>query len=69
MSVIVAYILGHYMEILMAILALVGAFLAFINALIVIFLMVPGPEPEASLQKLVNVGQKAIDFLTKFSRK
>lgn len=49
------YIVTHIDAIITAVNGLAGA-------LIAICLLVPGPEPEATLQKIV-------DFLTKFSKK
>lgn len=40
----------------------VGLIVAVVSALIALFLLIPGAEPERSLQK-------ALDFLSKFSKK
>ena len=42
--------------------AMLGAFVAVLSALIVLFQLVPGPQPEKFLQAVV-------DFLAKFSKK
>ena len=52
---VVKFLMDHWQDILTAVIGL-------LSALIVIFIMVPGPHPEDWLQK-------AVDFLSKFSRK
>lgn len=42
--------------------ALITGIVGVLSALIGLFLIVPGPQPEATLQKI-------LDFLAKFSRK
>jgi hypothetical protein len=69
MSGLISFVLANYVDILIALVALVGATIAVLHALIAIFLMIPGPQPEAALQKAVDVLQKGVDFLTKFSKK
>lgn len=52
---LLSYIAAHYMEIAAAISAVCAA-------LIALFLMIPGEQPEKALQSVV-------DFLSKFSKK
>lgn len=52
---VVQFLLAHWQEILLGVSGV-------ISGVIAIALIVPGPEPEASLQKV-------LDFLSKFSRK
>ncbi len=66
---IMQYIMAHYVEILVAIVAIFLALIALIKAIIVIAMMIPGPQPEAFLQKIVDALQKVVDFLGKFSKK
>lgn len=66
---VIQFILAHYQEILVAILAILVAVIALMNAIIYIALMIPGPQPEGVLQKGVDFLQKGVDFLTKFSKK
>lgn len=52
---IVQWLAAHWAEVLVALIAL-------LHAVIGVALIIPGPEPENTLQKVV-------DFLTKFSKK
>lgn len=52
--------------------ALVGVFIAavaLLHSLVAIFMLVPGAEPEATLQSIVDKLQKFVDFVQKFSKK
>lgn len=51
----VNYLIGHYQQI-------VTALTGFLTGLIGICMLFKGPEPQATLQKIV-------DFITKYSRK
>lgn len=42
--------------------AILNAIVGLVSAVIAVCMIIPGPEPEATLQKVV-------DFLTKFSKK
>lgn len=69
MSEAVAFIVAHWQEILLAVVGLLLASIAVLKAIIVIALLIPGPQPEAFAQKMVDALQKGVDFLTKFSKK
>lgn len=55
MAEIIAWVMSHGLEV-------IGAVVMVLNALIAVFMIVPGSEPEATLQKVV-------DFIAKFSKK
>lgn len=52
---IINWLIGHYQVIIASVIAL-------LTALIAVFLMIPGEQPEKAMQGIV-------DFLTKFSKK
>jgi hypothetical protein len=58
---------------IMQVLSVVGAIAlalpALLQALIVFFAAVPGPQPEAALQKFADAIQGYVDLIAKFSRK
>lgn len=63
------FIVSHWAEVLAAILAILMGLVGLLGGLIAIFMMVPGAEPEATLQKILDALQKAIDFVEKYSKK
>jgi hypothetical protein len=66
---VIQFIMAHWMEILAALLGILLALIVLIKAIILIALIIPGPQPEAFLQKMVDFIQKGVDFLAKFSKK
>lgn len=52
---IIGWIGGHWQE-------LIGGVVALMGSLVAIFMLIPGDQPEKTLQKIV-------DFLAKFSKK
>lgn len=69
MSTVVTFLLVHYMDILIAVSAIIGAMILLLQAFIAFFLLIPGPQPEATLQKIVDRLQSGVDFLARFSKK
>lgn len=65
----VQFILSHWQDILLAIVALGLALIMVLKAAIQIALMIPGAEPEATLQKVVDALQKYVDGLESVSKK
>lgn len=49
--------------------AIAVAIPAIITALIAVFMLIPGDEPEATLKKWLGYSQKIVDVIAKFSRK
>lgn len=69
MSGFFAFIMANYAAILIAIVGVIGASILLLKALIVFFLIIPGPQPESFFQGLADRLEKISEFLAKYSRK
>lgn len=65
----ISFITAHLSEVIMAVSALVLGVIAVLNALISIFILIPGAQPEAALQKAVDFLQGGVDLIAKYSKK
>lgn len=66
---ILNWILANYAMFLAAFAAVLVAVVALSHALIAVFAFIPGSQPEAALQKVVDLVQSWVDFIAKFSKK
>jgi phage-related protein len=66
---LVSFLTNNLGQIAALIVALLVALVAVLHALIAIFALIPGAQPEKAMQAIVDVLQKAVDFVTKISRK
>lgn len=65
----ITFMTEHGAEILTAAVAVLVSIVALLHALIGIFMLVPGDQPEKSLQAIVDKLQSVVDFIQKFSKK
>lgn len=65
----VKYLASNWDVVLGALIALLVGFIALMKAVIGIALLIPGEQPEKFLQSVVDLFQKYVDWLSKFSKK
>ena len=65
----IQFILANWQEILVAISALLLALIMVLKAAIKIAIMIPGAEPETTLQKVVDALQRYVDRVESVSKK
>lgn len=63
------FVVANGPQFLAALVAVLVGLVALLHAIIGLFMLVPGAQPEAGLQKLVDKLQAFVDFVSKFSRK
>jgi len=63
------FITSNGPQCLAALVTIVVALIALFHALIGLFMMIPGAQPEAALQKIIDKLQAFVDFVSKFSKK
>ena len=65
----VQFVVAHFGEIMIAVGALLVAFVGLLRAAIAIAVMIPGAEPETTLQKIADAVQKYVDKIASVSKK
>lgn len=66
---VVNFIIANGPMFLAAFVGCLLALVALMHALIGLCMLIPGAEPEATLQKMVDKLQAFVDFISKFSKK
>lgn len=72
MSQIIAifqWIMGHGPEVINAALVVFGSLLTVFTSLAALFMVIPGAQPEGFFQRGVDILQKIVNFIAKYSRK
>lgn len=63
------WLLENWQVALAGFVGILTAIIGLLTAVIGVCLLIPGAEPEGTLQKVVNWFQGIVDFLAKFSKK
>ena len=69
MNSLVQFLILHWMDILVNLSAAIGALILLLQAFIAIFILIPGPQPEATMQKIIDLLKKGKDLVEKVSKK
>jgi hypothetical protein len=64
-----SFAMGHWQEFLGALILVGVALVALLHALVIVFQMIPGPQPEGWLQIVADRFQSYIDNVAKYSKK
>lgn len=68
-AAIFQFIVQNGPQFIAAFAAVMVALIAFFHAVVGLFMLIPGAQPEAALQGIIDKLQKLVDFVSKFSKK